>query len=115
MTRQMSEPRTEAGRLFVAYEDANDEDAGNSLGHLMGIRHWTIRDVVLAIEAEAAALPAALDVERLARALNDTDHADCIGWDNPKAGCRGYYRRMAKAALAAAYAVTDPDTKEAGE
>jgi hypothetical protein len=50
---QTSEPQTAAGRLFVAYEDANDEGAGNSLGHLLGIRHWTIRDVVLAIEAEA--------------------------------------------------------------
>jgi hypothetical protein len=55
MTSPTEAPHTAAGRLFVAYEDANDEGAGNSLGHLLGIRHWTIRDVILAIEAEARA------------------------------------------------------------
>lgn len=38
-------------------------------------------------------------VERLARALNDADHDGCLGWENPKAGCRGYYRRLAKKAF----------------
>jgi hypothetical protein len=63
-----------------------------------------VSDVVLGMQAsstpEERAAPR-LDVETLAWALNETDHADCIGWDNPKAGCRGFYRRMARAALAA--------------
>ena len=34
-------PRTETGRLYVAYNVADDEEAGNRLGHLLGRRHWS--------------------------------------------------------------------------
>jgi hypothetical protein len=45
-------PRTEAGRLYVEWDEAAVE--GGPIETLLG-RHWTTRDAILAIEAEARA------------------------------------------------------------